>query len=110
QIIARVGLPAVTSYSTTDAATLKEKLAQTRERGYSMDNQENELRNYCIGAALFDGSGQVIGACSVAGTDPEIIGKRAPELSDNIRRTALTISRNMGYVPSSISRLNLVTL
>jgi len=110
QIIERVGLPAVTSYSTTDVTALKETLALTRERGYSIDNQENELRNYCIGAALFDGSGEVIGACSVAGTDPEIIGKRAPELSDNIRRTALTISRNLGYIPESISRLNFDSL
>jgi IclR family transcriptional regulator, acetate operon repressor len=109
-IIERIGLPPVTSYSTTDIDTLKDRLAQTRERGYSIDNQENELGNYCIGAAIFDDSGQVIGACSVAGTDPEIIGKRAPEISENIRRTALIISRNMGYVPSSISRLHSVTL
>jgi len=110
QIIERVGLPAITSYTTTDVAALKEKLLQTRERGYSFDNQENELRNFCIGAAIFDGTGQVIGACSVAGTDPEIIGKRAPELSENIRRTALTISRNMGYIPTKVSHLNLIAL
>lgn len=109
-IIERVGLPKITSYTTTDAAELKARLAQVHERGYSFDNQENELGNFCIGAALYDGTGQVIGACSVAGTDPEIIGTRAPELSKTLRRTALTISRNMGYVPSSVSHHSLTTL
>jgi IclR family transcriptional regulator, acetate operon repressor len=106
QIISRVGLPAVTKHSITDFAQLQRVLEQTRERGYSIDNQENELRNYCLGTALYDGSGQVIGACSVAGTDPEIIGVRMPELSDHLLRTGLTISRNLGYVPASMSKLN----
>jgi DNA-binding IclR family transcriptional regulator len=106
-IAARVGLPSVTRFTTTDIDQLKVRLAETHERGYSFDNQENELGNYCIGAALFDGTGQVIGACSVAGTDPEIIGNRAPELSMRVRRTALTISRNMGYIPTTMSQHDL---
>lgn len=106
-IISRVGLPPVTEYTTTDFTRLCAVLDQTRERGYSIDNQENEVRNYCVGAAIHDGSGQVIGACSVAGTDPEIIGARVTELSENIRRTALMISRNMGYVPARLNHARL---
>jgi DNA-binding IclR family transcriptional regulator len=108
-IASRTGLPAVTRYSTTDLDRLKNLLAQTRERGFSFDNQENELHNYCIGAALFDSSGQVFGACSVAGTDPEIIGKRAPVIAEQIQRKAFTISRALGYIPASVSSLNRVT-
>lgn len=105
-IVERVGLPSITKHTITTLAQLQTILAQTRERGYSFDNQENELGNFCIGAALYDGTGQVIGACSVAGTDPEIIGQRAPEMSENLLRTALAISRNMGYIPASLSKLN----
>ncbi len=105
-IIARVGLPSVTRHTVGDPAALREVLDQTRARGYSCDNQENEMGNYCIGAALYDGSGAVLGACSVAGTDPEIIGTRAPELSEHVRRAALAISRSLGYVPTSIAALN----
>ncbi len=109
QILARVGLPAVTPKTITDAAKLKAVLDETHDRGYSFDNQENELQNYCIGTALYDNSSQVIGACSIAGTDPEIIHSRALELSDHLLRAALTISRNLGYVPASLSQLNHVT-
>ena len=105
-LVGRVGLPTITKYTTTTLTQLHSVLEQTRERGYSFDNQENELGNYCIGAALFDGTGQVIGGCSVAGTDPEIIGSRAPELSSKLLSAALAISRNMGFVPASLSRLN----
>ncbi len=106
EIVARVGLPSITQNTITDLALLKQNLTQTHERGYSRDNQENELRNFCVGAPLFDATGKVIGACSVAGTDPEIIGAREPELSEHLLRTSLTISRNMGYIPASIARLN----
>ncbi len=105
-IVARVGLPPVTRLTVTDPVKLREVLDQTRERGFSFDNQENELRNYCIGTALYDGTGKVIGACSVAGTDPEIIGTRAPVLSEHLLRAAFAISRSLGYIPASIAALN----
>jgi DNA-binding IclR family transcriptional regulator len=105
-MVGRVGLPTVTKYTTSTLPQLQTILEQTRERGYSFDNQENELGNYCIGAALYDGTGQVIGACSVAGTDPEIIGARSHELAQNLLTAALAISRNMGFVPASLARLN----
>ena len=110
RIIANVGLPAVTKHTVTDPARLREVLEQTRERGCSFDNQENELHNYCIGTALYDGTGHVIGACSIAGTDPEIIGTRAPVLSEHLLRAALSISRSLGYIPTSIGELNHTSL
>jgi DNA-binding IclR family transcriptional regulator len=106
EILARKGLPAVTRHTITDAAHLRVVLNDTRDRGYSFDNQENELRNYCIGTAIFDNSGHVVGACSIAGTDPEIIDGRVPELSDWLLKTAFAISRNLGFVPSSLAHIN----
>jgi IclR family acetate operon transcriptional repressor len=106
QILARKGLPAVTPHTITDATQLRAVLEETRERGYSFDNQENELRNYCIGTAIFDNLGHVVGACSIAGTDPEIIGGRVPQLSELLLKTALAISRNLGFVPASLAYVN----
>lgn len=105
-ILTRVGLPGVTPYTITDRDRLQTALNETRMRGYSFDSQENELHNYCIGTALFDSAGQVVGACSVAGTDPQIIEARSEELSSHLLDAALTISRNLGYVPSSLAHLN----
>jgi IclR family transcriptional regulator, acetate operon repressor len=46
EITARVGLVTVTKNTVTDLAQLHGVLEQTRERGYSFDNQENEIGNY----------------------------------------------------------------
>jgi DNA-binding IclR family transcriptional regulator len=104
-ILTRAGLPKVTPHTITDRDRLQTILEETRKRGYSFDNQENELHNFCVGTGLFDAAGQVVGACSIAGTDPEIIGTRSAELSSYLLEAALTISRNLGYVPTSLARL-----
>lgn len=99
-ILERVGLPRFTKHTITDAAALKRELAETRQRGYSIDRQEHEINGFCLGAPIFDGKGQTVGACSISGTDPEILGARCADLSHNLVQTAEEISRRMGYVPS----------
>ena len=41
----------------------------------------------------------VLGACSVSGSDPEIVGSRLPQLATRVVGAAEEISRRMGYVP-----------
>ena len=72
-LVARTGLPPSTAHTMTTAEAVVAEAAATGQRGYSFDSQENELGNFCIGAAFNDASGKAIGACSVAGTDPEIV-------------------------------------
>ncbi len=107
-IVERQGLPAFTDATITDEETLFRELAATRERGYSLDRGEHEEGTYCVGAAILDSSGRVVGSCSISGTDPEIIGQRLPELSQRIMRVAHEISRRMGYVPSRLSAVPFV--
>jgi len=45
-------LPALTPHTITDHARLAEDLAQTRQRGYAVDREENVLGVRCFGAAL----------------------------------------------------------
>lgn len=99
-ILQRTGLPAFTAQTITDAAALKQELAETRRRGYSIDMQEHEINSFCLGAPIFDVKEQPIGACSLSGTDPEILGSRCAELSAHLAQTAEEISRRMGYIPS----------
>jgi DNA-binding IclR family transcriptional regulator len=104
-IAERTGLPAITSHTMTDVEKLLDEARAIKARGYSLDAGENEVGNYCIGAPIYGPRRNVIGGCSIAGTDPEIIGKRAPELSRALLSTALDISRNLGYVPSNIAHV-----
>lgn len=94
-----------TAYTNTTLETLTENLSASRARGYAVDNQEHELDTYCIGAPIFNASRVVIGACSISGIDPEIVGSRLPTLSASVTQTAQEISRRMGYVPEKMSKV-----
>jgi DNA-binding IclR family transcriptional regulator len=105
EIVQRTGLPRFTDYTITDREALKHEMEQTRQRGYSIDNQGHESGIFCVGAVIRSGHGAPIGACSISGLDPEIIGKRAAALSADLLYTAQEISRHMGYVPATPSML-----
>jgi IclR family transcriptional regulator, acetate operon repressor len=104
-IVERTGMPRFTEHTITNLDDLKHEMALTRQRGYSIDNQEHELGIYCLGAAIRDQHSTSIGACSISGLDPEIIDTRAADLSTDLLYTAQEISRHMGYVPAIPSML-----
>lgn len=105
-VIERAGLPRFTKRTITSPEHLKTELDQTRKRGYSVDNGEHEDYVYCIGAPIFDVQGNVFGSCSVSGIDPQIVGERVQKISEAVMRTAMDISRRMGYVPSRIGLIS----
>jgi DNA-binding IclR family transcriptional regulator len=100
-IAAEVGLPRATPATMTTLAEVLAEAKVTRERGYSFDRQENEVGNFCVGAAILDGRGLPVAACSIAGTDPEIVGRRAGAIAADLTRTCHEISRLLGWVPRS---------
>jgi IclR family acetate operon transcriptional repressor len=59
-------LTAITEHTITDRAELLAELQRTAERGYGVDNQENEVGVNCIGLPVTLSSG-VPGAVSVSG-------------------------------------------
>lgn len=105
EMIQRTGLPRFTENTCTEPAQLLDDLERTRQRGYSIDNQEHELGVFCIGAAIRDAHGTPVGGCSISGLDPAMITSRAAELSSDLLYTAQEISRRMGYVPATPSLL-----
>lgn len=104
-IIARSELHPFTENTLTSLESLLEDLRLTQERGYALDHAEHESNVYCIGAPIFGGDTNVVGACSVSGIDPEIIGSRLEELSNQVVLAAQEISRRMGYVPQKFSHI-----
>ncbi len=43
------------------------ELKEIREKGYSVDNEEQEIGLYCIGAPIFDRKGNTVAAISISG-------------------------------------------
>ncbi|MFN3973062.1 MAG: HTH-type transcriptional regulator BhcR [Gemmobacter sp.] len=66
-IVARQGLARFTSLSITSEALLARDLARTRERGYSIDDQERAEGMRCIGAPVFNAFGEPVAGLSVSG-------------------------------------------
>ena len=98
-------LKPITENTLTNLESLLRDLNLTRQRGYSLDHAEHESNVFCIGAPIYGGDSSVIGACSVSGVDPEIVGSRLSELSNQVVYTAQEISRRMGFVPQKLSQL-----
>lgn len=92
-----------TEYTLVDLPALQANLTASRQRGYSMDNQEHELNTFCVGAPIFNAQKVPIGACSISGIDPDIVGSRLKTLSTHLMEVAQEISRRMGYVPDRMS-------
>lgn len=104
-IVERVGLPAFTENTIDNLDDLRTDLAQTRERGYTVDTQEHEANTFCIGAPIFDRRGRVIASCSISGASQSIVTDRLADLSAEVVDTAQEISRRMGYVPTRASSM-----
>jgi DNA-binding IclR family transcriptional regulator len=74
---------------------LREDLELVRDRGYSIDDREHNEHLFCIGAPIFDASGQVIAALSVSGMySPEMDVDGEASL---VRKKANLISMKMGW-------------
>ncbi len=66
QIVERVGLPRRTPRTITDRGQLHAELALVRQRGYAMDDEENEESIRCVGVPLTDHDGRALGGISIS--------------------------------------------
>jgi IclR family transcriptional regulator, acetate operon repressor len=66
RIVADKGLTAFTPHTITDIDGLKEELRLTRRNGFAMDREEFQLGVVCIGAAIRDHAGAVVGSIGVS--------------------------------------------
>lgn len=98
-------LAATTSRSITDGDALKVDLRLTRERGYSVDDVENEEGIRCIGAPVLGHDGRPVAAISLAGPEVRLTLEVAHELGPELVAVTREISHQLGYRGASgISR------
>lgn len=89
-----------TDKTITDPEVLRAELVEGRKRGFCVDNSFHEQDVYCIGSPIFNEYGEPIAACSISGTDAELLTIKLEKFSAVLRYTAQEISRRMGFVPS----------
>ncbi|MGA8113352.1 MAG: IclR family transcriptional regulator, partial [Actinocatenispora sp.] len=90
------GLPAVTAYTITAPDRLRTELERIRQRGYSVDDRENEVDVRCVAAPIFDHEDRVVGALSVSGLSSRMTPATIHEVAPLVARTGRQISRELG--------------
>ncbi|MFW5942647.1 MAG: IclR family transcriptional regulator [Chloroflexota bacterium] len=90
-------LPTFTPHTIADLQALQADLAQVRERGYAVADQELEVGLLAIGAPLRNHDGEVVAAISVAGPTLRLTPEQIPDVAALVREAAARISRQLGY-------------
>jgi IclR family KDG regulon transcriptional repressor len=97
ELVRQQGLRAYTSRTITTLVELKRELAQVREQGYAVDNEEFEEGLKCVGAPVRDYSGRVVASISIAGPAFRLTEERIPVLAQSVMEVARELSRELGY-------------
>lgn len=87
----------LTEFTITDLKEMKEELEKVRQKGYAIDNEENELGVRCAGAPVFNRFGKVEGAISISGPTIRITEDKAEEFAKEVVKYAGLISKELGY-------------
>lgn len=88
----------VTPLTITDPQKFMQELALTRQRGYAIDEQENEMGGRCVGAPVFDRFGYPIASISISVPVQRFPVEEVNKFGQKLIETAGKISRQMGHV------------
>lgn len=100
-LVPRLALTRHTTNTITDADVLQRHLACVRERGYAIDDIENEDGVRCLGVPIRDHTGRAFAALSIAGPAYRFSLERIAELAPAVMRAAAEISCRVGFVPAT---------
>jgi DNA-binding IclR family transcriptional regulator len=86
----------------TQKERLLRELKETRQRGYSIDQEETTLGLVCIGAPISGKGGRLEASISLSGDPSRFQRKQLKDLCEKLIKTAGEISRSMGYFPEAL--------
>lgn len=97
QRVIESGLPRRTPETITDPARFREELERTRERGYAIDDIENEDGIRCVGAPILADQTQPVGAVSVSGPASRMTDQTLSQIGGAVVQAASAVSSGLGY-------------
>ena len=100
RVITETDLPARTSATITDPAQLRREIERIRAQGFAESNEENYVGALGIAAPIYDWSGQVAGAITVAGPKARMRSVKA-NIARQVRDSAGRISAELGFRPEA---------
>lgn len=109
ELFSTIRFEPVTPRTITNLARLKKQLALIRKRGFALEDEEAVEGVRCLGAAIVDPEGEVLGAISVSGPVVRVTTAKLPLFSQEICRAAREITWLLGNKdakPARSSRLS----
>jgi DNA-binding IclR family transcriptional regulator len=97
QIAQSPGLPRLTAHTLTSLPQLRRELERIREQGYAVDQEEAVEGLSCVAGPVFNHTGQIVAAFSVAGPATRMTPARVSEIIPMVRETSQQISYRLGY-------------
>ncbi len=98
RLVRERGLPRRTANTIVNAARLRKELAQVRQQGFAVDDEEAEPGGRCVAAPVYDAQGRVVAAISITGPTSRLTLERLGEYSEVVRGVAARASSALGYV------------
>jgi IclR family KDG regulon transcriptional repressor len=96
EIVGRHPITPASSRTIINLPRLMEELAEIRQRGYAIDNEEHAVGVRCVAAPVFAAGGEVVAAIGVSGTVSQINDDYLPSVGNIIRTAALKFSAQLG--------------
>ncbi len=106
EILSATKFVSYTPRTITSIARLRKDLIQIREQGFSLDDEETMIGARCVGAAIFDAAGKVVGGISTSGPITRATKDRLPFFSAEVCKAAREISSRLGYRAAKRERAN----
>jgi IclR family KDG regulon transcriptional repressor len=90
-------LPGRTGRTITDPDLLRTHLAEVRERGWALDDRENDPHTRCISAPVLGAGGVAIGCVGIDAPSVRLTDERIPEAARAVVEAAERISSRLGH-------------
>lgn len=97
-LVARHGMRKVTNNTITRRAILEAQLAQVRQDGYAVDDEEFVPGLRCVASAIYNSQGEILGAISISGIVMRMTSDRMPVLGRFLANAANELTRSLGGV------------
>ncbi|WP_371367842.1 Transcriptional regulator KdgR [Sporomusa rhizae] len=86
-----------TENTVTDPEILKKRLQVFKEQGYSFEDEEIVIGLRCVAAPVFNFTGKVVAAVSIASPKVRLTDKALPEFVTLLKEVTKDISSRLGY-------------
>lgn len=86
-------------FRVTDPEAVRAEIRLTRERGYSLDDEDDSVGVRCLGVALVGAGGEPICSLSLTGPSPRFTMERVMALAPAVIGAAQQLSRRFGWEP-----------